>query len=677
DPHVEGDASIDSFSLGGIPFGDVTGGHVSLSGLVVPLKDVKAKKNNSEYEMPSGVLDFGGKANMTMDAVVASNGFNARDFFALWQMEDDPRFTDIDGTFITKSSVHLALGGPQDKCGGGFVDVDAHAQLKDVKLFGEAFDDGDLDLDYEWDDRLAGLAGAKVDVHSVTLRKVRPNAAGVSVGTVFGSATMENGELSGNLVAQGVPLSKVQLLSTYVPNVDGSVSGFARVSGDLDAFKVEGDFDATPILYRATKLGASHAHIAMTQLSNASKPTRKTACGGPIAPPFDKAAFLKDTSSHGTISIDGDFFGGQVAVKGLSLTRQEDMHASGTVQLKKFDLGAVAHMMMPPPTDESTAPPPPVQGQISGVLSIDKLSRNDLAHAELHFSPESLDVSRGGQQLALRTKDGPPPALLVGDDSLRIPSLVFDLQAPNGLKGSVTVQGSVNKISRSPELAIDANVAPIDLGVLVGVVPKLDRAQGTLDGSLHLTGAASSPDVDGRVHVRGGEFSIHDVPSAISNVEIDVQADASEIRIANGSAKFAGGALTLGGRVPLHGFSLGAGDLSVAARNIRLAPEEGISTTLDADLQLDLNPPSSGGAKAELPHLTGDITVTSFDYTRPIALTTDLSALGVKAKRTNIDSYDPALDFITVDVRVLTRAPLRIRNNLVEVQLGIESGALT
>ncbi|MGH7282852.1 MAG: hypothetical protein ACRELY_15105, partial [Polyangiaceae bacterium] len=55
DPHVEGDASIDSFSLGGIPFGDVTGGHVSLSGLVVSLKDVKAKKNKSEYEMPSGV----------------------------------------------------------------------------------------------------------------------------------------------------------------------------------------------------------------------------------------------------------------------------------------------------------------------------------------------------------------------------------------------------------------------------------------------------------------------------------------------------------------------------------------------------------------------------------------------------------------------------------------------
>src|ERR1019366_5653039 len=101
----------------------------------------------------------------------------------------------------------------------------------------------------------------------------------------------------------------------------------------------------------------------------------------------------------------------------------------------------------------------------------------------------------------------------------------------NGLKGAVTVQGAVNKISHAPELAIDASIAPIDLGVLVGIVPKLDRAQGTLDGSLHLGGAATAPDVDGKVHIRGGDFSVHGVPSSIQNVEVDVQADASEIRI--------------------------------------------------------------------------------------------------------------------------------------------------
>lgn len=677
DPHLEADASIDQFSLGGIPFGDVTGGHASLTGLVVSLKDIKAQKNKSVYEMPTATLDFGGKANMTMDAVVASSSFEVRDFFNLWQMDEDPRFKEIDGVISTKSNVHLALGGPQDKCGTGYVDVDAHAHLRDVKLFGEAFDDGDLDLDYEWDDRAAGLAGAKIDLHSITLRKVRPNSAGIAIGTMFGSATIDDGAMSGNVVVQGVPLSRIQMLSSAVPNVDGSVSGFAQISGDLDNFKVEGDFDATPVLVRATKLGPSHAHIAVTQTSPPAKSIGKTKCGLPISPPFDMAAYLKDTSAHGIISVDGDFFGGQVGVRNLQMTRQDDMHVSGTVQLKRADLGAVAHMMTPPPTDESAPPPAPIDGQITGDLTIDRLSRNDLAHALLHFSPASMDVARSGQKLSLRTSNGPPKPITVEADAVHVPALIFDLEAPNGLKGAVTVQGSVNKISRSPELAIDASIAPIDLGVLVGVVPKLDRAQGTLDGSLHLGGSASSPDVDGKVHIRGGDFSVHGVPSAIQNVEVDVQADTSEIRIARGTAKFAGGTLTLSGRVPIKGFSMGAGDLSVVARNIRLQPQDGANVTLDADLGLDLNPPKGAGSKAELPHLTGDVTITSADYTRPIALTTDLSAIGgAKAKRTNVDSYDPALDFLSVDIRVLATAPLRIRNNLVEVQLGIESGAL-
>ncbi|MEO8875896.1 MAG: hypothetical protein ABI461_09935, partial [Polyangiaceae bacterium] len=628
DPHLEADASIDAFSLGGIPFGDITAGHASLTGMVVTLKDIKAQKNKSLYEMPSGVLDFGGKANMTMDAVVASPGFQARDFFALWQMEEDPRFKEIDGVFTTKSNVHLALGGPQDKCGGGYVDVDAHAHLRDMKLFGEAFDDGDIDLDYEWDDRTAGLTGANIDLHSITLRKVRPNAAGIAIGTIFGSATIDHGVMGGNVVAQGVPLSRIQSLAAVVPQVDGSVSGFAQISGDLDNFKVEGDFDATPILVRATKLGPSHVHVGVTQTSAPSKSIGKTQCGASISPPFDLAAYLKDTSSHGVISVDGDLFSGQVGLRNLMLTRQDDMHASGTIQLKKVALGAVAHMLMPPSTDEAVAPGAPIEGQITGDISIDTLSRNDLAHAKLRFVPMSLQVVRSGQKLTLRTQGPAAQVLAVENDSLSIPALTFDLEAPNGLKGAVTVKGAVNKISRSPELAIDATVAPIDLGVLVGIVPKLDRAQGTLDGSLHLGGKASAPDVDGKVHVRGGDFSIHGVPSAIQNVEIDVAADASEIRIARGTAKFAGGTLTLAGRVPLKGFSVGAGDLAVAARNIRMTPEDGANVTADADLRLDLNPPKSTTAKAELPHLTGDVTVTSFEYTRPIALTTDLSALG-------------------------------------------------
>ncbi|MEO6574008.1 MAG: hypothetical protein ABIP89_09225, partial [Polyangiaceae bacterium] len=72
DPHLEADASIQNFVFSGIPFGNVTQGHASLSQLTLDLKNVKATKNKSTYEMPVARLEFGGTANMTMDAVATS-----------------------------------------------------------------------------------------------------------------------------------------------------------------------------------------------------------------------------------------------------------------------------------------------------------------------------------------------------------------------------------------------------------------------------------------------------------------------------------------------------------------------------------------------------------------------------------------------------------------------------
>jgi translocation and assembly module TamB len=677
DPKLEADAKIDNFVLSNIPFGNVTAAHASLDGLVVSLKGVKAQKNKSVYEMPTAKLDFGGASNFMLDAQVSSSNFNVRDFFALWHLEEDPRYLEMDGNIQTTSVVHVALGGPQDKCGGGYIDVDAHAHLRDVKMFGETFDDGDLDLDYEWEDRLGGLAGARVEVHAVTLRKVRPNPAGIAIGTVLGSATINDGDLSGNVVLQGLPLSRIQALSS-LPQVDGSVSGFAKVSGTIDAYEVEGDVDVTPVLVRGTRLGGSHVHLKMTQDPPKTKAIGKTRCGHAIYPEFDKAAYIAETAvaaSTGTFTLDGELFGKQLLVSDLVITRQTDMRATGKIGFRKVDLGAIARIANPPEVDEDSeaAPPPSIEGELSGDLQIDKLQRSDLGHAIIRFAPTTLAVERGGQKLVMRPVTS---TLMLTDDTLAVPPMVFDLQAQNGLKGAVTVKGSVHKVMHTPELAIEADLAPIDLGVMVGIVPKVDRAQGTLSGSLKASGKASAPTLEGFVHVRNGEFVIHGVPSPVGNVEVDVQSDGNEIRITRGTARFAGGTVAMTGRVPIRGFTTGAGEVAMMLRGLRLSPQEGVNATLDADLTLALAAYSAGGRKAPLPHLTGDVLLTSFDYTRPISLSTDLSAFGVRAKRTIVESYDPSLDALSIDLRLRSRAPLRIHNNLVEVQLGIESGSL-
>jgi translocation and assembly module TamB len=183
--------------------------------------------------------------------------------------------------------------------------------------------------------------------------------------------------------------------------------------------------------------------------------------------------------------------------------------------------------------------------------------------------------------------------------------------------------------------------------------------------------------MDGELHVRGGELAAKGLPSVVSDIDIDVRATTTEIAVTRATAKLAGGTISARGSVPLKGLTPGTLDATVLARGIHLSPADGVNATLDADLGISMNGEDTGGGTlAQLPHVTGDILVTQFDYTRPINLTSDLGLAG-RAKRTVVDTYDPSLDALTLDLRIRSRAPLRIRNNLVEVSLGIDSGALT
>jgi translocation and assembly module TamB len=675
-PHLEGDAQIKDFVFGDIPFGTVSAAHASLSGMTLDLKNVKATKGKSNYEMPTARLEFGGRAAMTMDAQVASGGLNVRDFLSIWKMDDDPRLSELDGALALRGSVHVALGGPEDVCGDGLFDVRATTHATNLTLFGEEFDDGDADLEYRWVDRLAGVEGAEIDVRSINLHKGHA-AGGDALGSVLGSGSVaRGGVLNGSVVLQAVPLSRMQTLGSVRNVTEGAVSGALQLGGTLDAYSVHGDVDVTPIRVHGAEFGPSHLRVAMTQNPPTAKPVGRTRCQGAIFPAFDREAYLRDTSSQGTFTVDGEAAGGQVRLDRLTMTRQASPELSGKLAFRNLDVGAVVTALRSPQGAGEEAPGSvsanAVDGQLSGDLTIDRLVTTDLARASVRFKPSSLVVSRAGVKVALHPSEG---ALTLADDVLTLPPSVLDLSTPNGLKGAATVQGSISDVSRSPTLGITAQLAPIDLGVLVGVVPKLERSQGTLSGSVAVKGRLAQPQIAGEVHVKGGDFGVHGLPGDISEVELDAVANAAELKIAHGTAKFAGGTLAVQGSMPLKSFAFDQGEATIAARDIHIAPAEGISTTFDADLVLSLNGATAGGA-AGLPHVGGDVLVTSFDYTRNMNL--ELNAFGVKSKRTNVETYDPSLDSVVFDgVRVRTRVPVKIRNNLIEVQLAVDSGALT
>jgi translocation and assembly module TamB len=672
DPKLVADAGIDAFNLANIPFGDISQAHGVFEKNVVDLTGVKATKGKSEYAMPTGRIDLRPPSKLRFDSTIVSENFVMKDLLGLFHLEDDPRFAQIDGVIHTTSNVAVVLGGPDDKCDAGRVDVESTTRVEDMKLYGEHFDDAHLDFDYRQIDGKAGMRGVELDARGITLHKAHENGK-APVGFIIGNAQIAlGGAMRGQIMMESMPISKIDALGKAKSYVDGAISGIGRIDGDVDNWNVQSDLDLTPLRVRAAKLGASHVHFAMTQKSKVPEPIGKTKCGAPIGPPFDKDAWARDTSSAGDYIVDGDLFDKQLHVTDLRITRQKNPSMRGKVAFQKMDLTHLSRILFPDSSVADDGTPSDVfTGELSGDLDMTQLRFDDLQHAQMRFQPRALVITRGGQSLAL--KQG-AAAVTLENDTLALPPLTLALSAQNGLKGAIAINGSVGHFWTKPELDLSADLEPIDLGFLVGAVPKLTRAVGTLSGSLKLKGPAADPNVDGALYVRGGEFAISSLPGPISGVEIDARANSSEAEITRAVGKFAGGDLSVKGHTSLSGQTFGVTDGEVVGRNLHFAPQEGVSATVDCDLRVGINANSTAGPQAKLPHIGGDITITSFEYTRPTNIVPDIGGFKVGARRTVVDSYDPSLDSFVLgpDLYVRSKGPLRIRNNLAEVALAVD-----
>jgi translocation and assembly module TamB len=695
-PRPVGDiTSLAGFSVADVAFGDLSAGHieVDVTKPEVAITGVHARRRESAYEVPTAKLRFGGGSGFVVDAVASSGGLGLRDILSMFALDEDPRFDGLDATMATRADVHVALGGPEDACGGGYVAVGAKGHLRDVALYGEKFAQGDADVSLRWYDRERGIAGADVDMRSFVLDKVPPPAGprAAASGTVLGSASIRRGgALAANVLMESIPISRIDALGSMGAAMGGSVSGVARVTGNLDdalpdaGFVARAGVDVTALRVRDVALQASHLDLSMTQrMPQQKRSIGRTRCGAPIGPPFDARAFRADTASHGEWTLNGDLFGQTVHLRDVVATRGRAPHVSGRASLRGVDLGAVIGVSAPAKNDADETPQPAggaVVGQLWGELILDDLPLDAPSKARGRVLLGPTFASRGADKVTLRP---PRDAIELADDTLTVPPLEVTLEAGRtssspadaGFRGGFVLTGGVTKVTSDPTLAFDARLEPIDLAVLPRIVPKVDGASGRLEGALRITGKLAAPTVAGELIVKADDLEVHGLPGAITNVRIDVRASASELAAA-GTGEFGGGTISFDGSIPVRGFAVGALDSRIAVRGVHYNRTDGVKALVDADLRATYDPTVQVGAAGAIPRLTGDVTIDSLDYTRPISMSANLTSLGTRAKRTEINAYDPALDAIALDLRVRAATPIAIKNNLVEVQLGIDSGTL-
>jgi len=471
-------------------------------------------------------------------------------------------------------------------------------------------------------------------------------------------------------VADDIPLSHIQAMGPVAKMLDGTASAVGTVSGTIDELEADVDVRMSMLRVGTSVLPASKFHVGLVPLKKNTRVTGRTRCGQPITPPFDRAEFERD-AALGAFHVTGQLFDRQVTFDDFKISRQRHKTTSGVVTFDKLDLSALGSLRQAKPGADPSAKEA-VAGSLSASLAIRALPLDAPERMNATLELKALDMHSASGKLALQSA---PPPLSIGDDRLSLPPMDFTFSAGNGFRALVRASGEMRRLSSSPEVNLSAKVAPMNLSSLASLLPRVERASGTLDANLNVTGKLAAPAYAGEVHLREGELAFRGFPMPLSQMNVDLSIGDGEVRVLHGAGNVGGGTVNIGGHAPIRGFKLGEVSGFVTAKGVSVPVVDGINMTCDADLRAEWG--ESEDDEPSLPRLSGEVTLTSFSYTRPIAIgAADIGAIAQRGRRKTFESYDPADDMMTFDVQLKSRDPFRLRNNLIDAQLMVDSDAL-
>jgi translocation and assembly module TamB len=660
DPTLLGNAKIDEFVIGGFPVGNIESAKAKFRLLYLELSDVIAKKGTSTLRAPSARLDFGTSASILVNVNAKSDAFDLRDLFAMWHFDEDPRFDDVKGKVGLDSQVRYVFGGPEDKCGGGVLQSKGHVKVLDLDMFGERYDAGDGEYDFRWFDRDATIQGVDLDVPSITLRK--------GPGLILGSFGLRRGaRVTGTLTGTEVPLSKLDTLPSLLKAADGRATASGELSGTLDALSLTARAKISELRFGRATYPPSDLTVRLEPVVREVKPLRMSKCGLPVFPPLDKNEYAADRLA-GVFHVDGEMLGAQIKLNDVTSTRQRRKTVTGKVRFDKFDLGAASEMA--PQIALSDVRP---SGTLSAAIEIKRLDLDDPRSAAGTAEIGDLRAEYAGYRV--RVPPGAAP-LSLENGKLAIPALALEVSTPRGQAASFDVAGKLEKLGQGAEIDATFGLRPLPLATVLGMVPRVERAEGMLSGKLRLHGALAAPHYQGGFELNNGEVALHGLATPLSDISVALSVEGNEINIVRGNAHLGSGTLAIRGGAPLHGFDLGAASVSITGRNLSIPSTNGIHAVADTDLLATFSSAQGGAAERTLPRVTGNVKLKSFEYKRPVTMTADISSLAQRGKRTEFEAYDPNDDAIEIDIRILSDRPLKLQNNLVEAELLLDERGL-
>lgn len=655
-PRIEGELKVDGFELGGFKAGDIRKSHAVFVPLSIELTDLELAKNNSFVTSSKTRVDFDAGADVLVDAELATTAapyLKLGDFFETFRLDEDPRFKQIAGIAIGNASVHYAIGGPEDRCGGGLIDVKTKMALDRPEIFGESFERGAIDVHYRWDDSAAGAEGMEIQVTSASVQD--------GTGSIVAQAEVRHGgELFGTAIVAGMPLAKLEGFGGLRDYLDGEASAIATLSGSLARPAADFDVSIGPLRFGANKMPGSRLAIRLEPDPIAPLVIGQTACGLPMSATRDPSLATKD-HADGQYRIDGQLFDGQIVIEDVTATNQSNKQVAGTITLNDLDLGTIAGGL---PLYALSQPPP--QARVSAKIDLARLESANLAATDATVELRGLAVQSGGRSVKLVRAD---ELIVIKNGDIDVPTLQMALADKSGLSVGFSAVGKIGEVFVDPKLDVKLAIAPFDLSTLRDDLPGVDRITGTLSGAVELAGSTSAPRVTGYARLRDGSLALTGVPMTLEHISVDVGLGDGELRVTKATANVGAGTIDVTGRLPIVGLGWGAGSATITARGVKLPLGDDMNVVADADL--DASIPPSSRTDDTLPEVRGTISLSSFVYRRPIALSLDLGEISRNIGRTEVETYDPANDFLRFAVRVVSPRPLLVQNDLADLKLEI------
>ncbi len=670
DPHVSGHIRLADFEFDGFRLGEVeSDALLDPDGMAVTFPEVRATKRDSRYEITSLRLDFhpgGRRDRFELSGDLHMERMTLADFYHVFHFEDDERFTGYQGIARGDARLHYTHGFDTDSPNGTLT-AEMLLGFETVSINGFAFEDGALGGAWRWYDWSQGYRGGELDVDHLELHK------GAGVVTVAGQMR-QGGSLRMFASADRLALRDLEGIGDTIEGLDGIAEATADIGGTAERMRVDLDASLTNVVYAGRTVGDARAYVRMTHdadpwITDALTWTTREdgtveipegeAC--PLArlglaratwrpdPPLHTVDGLQPSSNGpSAFLICGRGLDGQLDVD-LAVGRTRELPLRGRVTIAGFDVTPYFPSSGEAGTEELAAATGQLGGRVSAEVVLTGGGMHDLEGLGGRLTVPEVEIRRG--DLAFR--NSAPIRVRIEDGVAHIERA--RIRGPGSI---VRATGTVG-VREGLGLQLDAE---IDLGIATQLTRALDAASGTASMHMALSGPVADPELFGEARIAGAAFET--AGTSITGLEAHATFSSRRVLLDALHAEVAGGTVEATGEGTIEGRALSRYVLDVAARDLSLAPTDGLEVVLGTDARL------SWSLGERLPTLTGDVRVARLAYTHNIELGTTLGEM-TRTERREVTSYDPDDDHVDVDLTVHQDEPFLVRNNLIDATISI------